>query len=86
MDWCTSAEVLDVATSIKDSGMLALGYDHILLDDCWGARDPTTHRIVGDPSRFPEGMPSFISKVHALGFKMGLYTACHFFCRALFSG
>ena len=34
VDWCTSAEVLDVATSIKDSGMLALGYDHILLDDC----------------------------------------------------
>ena len=34
VDWCTSAEVLDVATTIKDSGMLKLGYDHILLDDC----------------------------------------------------
>ena len=27
VDWCSSAEVLDVAQYIKDSGMLAAGYD-----------------------------------------------------------
>ncbi len=31
VDWCTSAEVLDVATAIKQSGMQAAGYDHINL-------------------------------------------------------
>ena len=35
----------------------------MLLDDCWGLRDPSTHRIEGDPDRFPEGMPAFIGKV-----------------------
>jgi len=82
VDWCTSAEVLDVAQSIKASGMQAVGYDHILLDDCWGVRDNKTKQIMGEPTRFPEGMPAFIAKIHALGFKFGLYTdigehGCH---------
>eukprot|EP00056_Hartaetosiga_gracilis_P016520 m.5245 g.5245 ORF g.5245 m.5245 type:complete len:490 (-) comp4169_c0_seq1:73-1542(-) len=82
VDWCSSDEVLNVAQYMKSSGMLAAGYDHINLDDCWGLRDPKTHQIIGDPVRFPEGMKAFIAKVHALGFKFGLYTdigekACH---------
>jgi len=82
VDWCTSEEVLDVASHIKSSGMLAIGYDHINLDDCWGVRNKTTKEIMGDPTRFPEGMEAFIAKLHALGFKFGLYTdigenGCH---------
>jgi alpha-galactosidase len=81
-DWCSSAEVLDVAKTIKANGMLALGYDHINLDDCWGVRDNQTKEIMGDPTRFPEGMPAFIDSLHRLGFKFGLYTdigkdGCH---------
>eukprot|EP01043_Picozoa_sp_COSAG02_P033968 COSAG02_NODE_2349_length_9084_cov_12.922315_2_plen_164_part_00 len=82
VDWCTSKEVLDVATTIKTSGLQAIGYDHINLDDCWGERDPKTKQIIGDPARFPEGMKAFIAKLHAMGFKFGLYTdigpeGCH---------
>eukprot|EP00041_Stephanoeca_diplocostata_P033003 m.1076987 g.1076987 ORF g.1076987 m.1076987 type:complete len:497 (+) comp24250_c0_seq5:69-1559(+) len=82
VDWCTSSEVLDVAKTIKENGMLALGYDHINLDDCWGERNSTTGQIEGDPVRFPEGMPAFIAKLHDMGFKFGLYTdigpnGCH---------
>merc|ERR1739848_560077 len=66
-DWCSSAEVLDVANTIKDIGMLDLGYDHINLDDCWGVRNNQTLQIEGDPTRIPEGMPAFIEKIHALG-------------------
>ncbi len=51
-------------------------------DDCWGVRNQTSGEIMGDPERFPEGMPSFITKIHELGFKFGLYTdigvnGCH---------
>ena len=89
MDWCTSKEILSVATEIKTSGLQAIGYDHInrecgprslrrllrspvapahvfAVDDCWGERDNTTHQIIGDPARFPEGMPAFIKKLHAM--------------------
>lgn len=62
--------------------MLALGYDHINLDDCWGVRNSTTNAIEGDPTRFPQGMAALIADIHALGFQFGLYTdigqhACH---------
>eukprot|EP01052_Picozoa_sp_SAG31_P046236 SAG31_NODE_8757_length_1393_cov_1.642195_2_plen_189_part_00 len=137
MDWCTSAEVLDVARTIKSSGLQAIGYDHInrervlqaprvpcsslsrhsfgpfpreviekhvhlcvavgAVDDCWGERDPTTKKIMGDPMRFPEGMPAFIAKLHGMGFKFGLCKfvfarlsqrgpSAHFNCREKKSG
>ena len=75
-------KVLDVASYIQSSGMQLRGWDHIHLDDCWGMRDNVTHAIVADPARFPAGMPSLVSKLHALGFKLGLYTdvgplGCH---------
>ena len=63
VDWCTSVEVLDVAQTIKSNGMLDAGYDHINLDDCWGVRNNATGEIMGDPTRFPEGMEAFIGKV-----------------------
>ena len=69
-DWCSSAEVLDVAREIKAIGMQDLGYDHINLDHCWGVRNNQTHEIEGDPTRFLEGMPAFIEKIHAMGFKV----------------
>ena len=67
---------------VQASGLQGLGYDHINLDDCWGVRDEATGEIEGDKTRFPEGMQAFIAKIHALGFKFGLYTdvganACH---------
>ena len=72
-----------MAQSIKDQGLLELGWNYINLDDCWGVRDNTTHEIMGAPERFPEGMPAFIAKIHGMGFHFGLYTdwgekACHF--------
>ena len=82
LDWCSSHEVLSVANNMKDSGLLAAGYDHLLLDDCWGIRDSATNRITWVKERFPEGIPWLVKQVHSLGFKLGLYTAvglhaCH---------
>lgn len=82
LDWCSSHEVLSVANSMKESGLLAAGYDHLLLDDCWGIRDSETNRITWVEERFPEGIPWLAKQVHSLGFKFGLYTAvgqhaCH---------
>ena len=81
-DWCTSKEVISVASDMKESGLQAVGFNHILLDDCWGIRNATTQRIQADPSRFPEGMPAFVEKIHDMGFKLGVYTdmgenGCH---------
>lgn len=35
-DWCSSAEVLSVGAYMKETGLLAAGYEFLNLDDCWG--------------------------------------------------
>ena len=81
-DWCSSKEVLSVGLSMKENGLLAAGYEYLNLDDCWGVRNPETSHIEADLRRFPEGMKHFVDNVHALGFKVGVYTdmgskGCH---------
>ena len=73
-DWCTSKEVLSVGAAMKRDGLLDAGFEYLNLDDCWGQRNPDTNHIEADPERFPEGMPKFVADVHALGFKLGVYT------------
>ena len=36
-------------------------------------RDPSTGRIVPDPSKFPNGISGVADQVHALGLKFGIY-------------
>ena len=45
-----------MAMSLEKSGLRALGYKYINLDDFWGAdkRNATGH-IIADPKRFPSG-------------------------------
>jgi len=35
LDFCNEAEIHEVADALVSSGMAALGYSLILLDDCW---------------------------------------------------
>jgi len=74
-DWCNETEIRSIADSMVASGLKALGYTYILLDDCWGGgRDPTTQEIYPDPTRFPSGMASLASYIHDRGLYLGLYT------------
>eukprot|EP01106_Pelomyxa_sp_JSP_P017185 TRINITY_DN681_c0_g1_i11.p1 TRINITY_DN681_c0_g1~~TRINITY_DN681_c0_g1_i11.p1 ORF type:complete len:414 (-),score=88.12 TRINITY_DN681_c0_g1_i11:80-1276(-) len=73
-DWCSANEVERMANTMVTSGMHDLGYEYIVLDDCWGGpRDPVTNELTADPKRFPDGMQPVIDHVHRLGLKFGLY-------------
>ena len=71
----------------KDGNSSAVALDTLHVARCDNdprgmVRDPATGAIEGDAARFPEGMPAFIARIHALGFKFGLYTdigraGCH---------
>jgi len=81
-DNCSEATIKSVASDMVTNGMLAAGWDHINMDDCWGATNlqyPGGVRGDGpyrwDPQRFPSGIPALASWLHARGFKFGLYTA-----------
>ncbi|KAJ3778701.1 glycoside hydrolase [Lentinula raphanica] len=69
-------KVLAAANSFISLGLKDAGYEYVNIDDCWPLmeRDATTHQIVPDPSKFPNGIIGVASEVHALGLKMGIYS------------
>jgi alpha-galactosidase len=66
--------VLGVAKAMKENGMLAAGYNYIVLDDGWmtKTRDPLGN-LIPDPVKFPHGMKALADELHAMGFFFGLY-------------
>ena len=52
----------------------SLGYKYVNLDDCWmnGERDSGGH-LVGNSSRFPNGMAALAAYVHSKGLRLGTY-------------
>lgn len=49
----------------------------ILPDDCWQAdeRDPDTKEIPANPEKFPSGLKALTDKLHAMDFKVGIYSS-----------
>lgn len=82
-DHCFDGQIRAMADTLVSSGMRDLGYDHIVLDDCWHpSRDNITGELVPFPEFFPDGMVPVINYLHGLGIKFGLYTSvgdltCH---------
>jgi alpha-galactosidase len=64
------------ADAMVFSGMAALGYVYVNIDDCWMApqRDPGG-RLQADPQRFPGGIKALADYVHAKGLKLGVYSS-----------
>ncbi|GIZ36689.1 hypothetical protein CKM354_000015700 [Cercospora kikuchii] len=72
------AKILQAANAMVDLGFKNAGYEYVVLDDCWAvkeSRDPVTNRIMPDLNKFPDGMKGLADKVHALGFKYGMYSS-----------
>jgi len=57
------------------NGMRELGYNYVLLDDCWGGGRDAHGNITADTSRFPSGtLKELADYVHSKGMLLGLYT------------
>lgn len=71
-----SEEVVKQATdNMIESGLLAAGYNHVLMDDLWhGTRASGTNKPRPDATRFPNGLKPVSDYVHEHGMKFGLYT------------
>lgn len=71
-----------MADTLVDSGMKDLGYEWVILDDCWHPSRDENETLVPFPRFFPDGMKPVIDYVHSKGLKFGLYTSvgdktCH---------
>lgn len=71
----TEKTVLAQANAMVDSGMLAAGYEYLVLDDGFqNARRDHLGRLQGHALRFREGIPALIEEVKSLGLKFGIYS------------
>ncbi|KOX08189.1 alpha-galactosidase [Micromonospora sp. NRRL B-16802] len=68
------ALIRQTADAIVSSGMRDLGYEYVVVDDCWfNPNRDSSGNIQGDPTRFPSGMKALGDYLHARGLKFGLY-------------
>jgi alpha-galactosidase len=76
---CDVSEDLILGTSqeVVGLGLRDLGYNYIVLDDCW--QDPKGRdgegKVQPDLSRFPNGFKSISDHLHDQGLKYGMYSS-----------
>ena len=68
--------IRETADAMVEKGLLAAGYEYLVIDDCWSdrQRDPETGKIVPDKNKFPDGMRAVSDYVHSKGLKFGMYS------------
>lgn len=66
--------IKEVADAMEHNGMKAVGYEYIVIDDCWQIGRDTAGRIQIDKEKFPSGIKSLVDYVHSKGLKFGIYS------------
>lgn len=70
--------ILGNAESLIDAGLDKLGYEYIVIDDCWHApsRDPNPpYAPRADENRFRIGIKALADEIHEMGLKLGIYSS-----------
>lgn len=73
---CNISESLirGMADAMVSSGMRDLGYQYVVVDDCWfNPNRDSAGNLQGDPTRFPSGMKALGDYLHGKGLKFGIY-------------
>jgi len=66
--------IKEVADAMASNGMKKVGYEYIVIDDCWQVGRDSLGNILADPERFPSGMKSLGEYIHSKGLKFGIYS------------
>ncbi|KAL2084849.1 hypothetical protein ACEWY4_020367 [Coilia grayii] len=65
---------MDMADRLAEDGWRELGYDHVMIDDCWTSMQRDKDGLLQpDPKRFPRGIAKLAQYVHERGLKLGIY-------------
>ncbi|MER7272178.1 cellulose binding domain-containing protein [Micromonospora carbonacea] len=68
------ALIRQMADAIVSTGMRDLGYQYVVVDDCWfNPNRDSAGNLQGDPGRFPSGMKALGDYIHGKGLKFGIY-------------
>ncbi|KAM7382319.1 hypothetical protein PAMP_002057 [Pampus punctatissimus] len=64
----------DMADRLAEDGWKELGYEYVIIDDCWMSRlRDEQGRLQPEPSRFPGGIAKLARYIHDRGLKLGIY-------------
>lgn len=67
--------ILNAAERIVSLGFRDLGYEYVVLDDCWSAGRNSSGYLIADSEKFPKGIAHLADKIHELGLKIGIYSS-----------
>ncbi|HZL17680.1 MAG TPA: glycoside hydrolase family 27 protein, partial [Polyangia bacterium] len=67
------ALIKGVADAMVSSGMQAVGYRYVNLDDCWMNGRDGSGTLQWNATKFPSGIPALAAYVHGKGLKIGIY-------------
>ena len=74
----------EMADAFVSTGLRDAGYEYMLVQECIvpkGARDPVTHVVIPDATKFPHGLADLAAYFHSKGLKAGIYTdVAHLTC------
>jgi len=64
------------AKLIVGLGLRDLGYQYVVLDDCWsaGRNASANSALEPDATKFPRGMAAVADDMHAIGLRFGMYS------------
>ncbi|MFC2128358.1 NPCBM/NEW2 domain-containing protein [Bacteroidota bacterium] len=66
--------IKEIADAMVSSGMREAGYEYLVLDDGWMAKERSENgRLQADPEKFPNGMKAIGDYIHSKGLKFGIY-------------
>lgn len=74
------------ARLIVDYGLKDLGFQYVILDDCWSNGRDDNGTLVPDYTKFPNGMAAVADDIHDLGLKFGMYSSAGVYTCGQYAG
>nr|Q99172.1 RecName: Full=Alpha-galactosidase; AltName: Full=Alpha-D-galactoside galactohydrolase; AltName: Full=Melibiase; Flags: Precursor [Lachancea cidri]AAA35280.1 alpha-galactosidase [Lachancea cidri] len=78
--------LLGTAEKIVKLGLKDLGYNYIILDDCWSSGRSSNGSLLADDSKFPHGMKYVAEQLHNSQLKFGMYSSAGEYTCAGYAG
>lgn len=67
--------LLDAAKVLLDSGLRDVGYQYVVLDDCWQSERGKDGYVTPDKTKFPNGMKYIAKELHDQNLLFGMYSS-----------
>ncbi|KUJ17891.1 alpha-galactosidase [Mollisia scopiformis] len=67
--------LLDTSKKLVDSGLRDVGYNYVVLDDCWSDGRDEDGFLKDDLEKFPSGMAAVADEIHRQGLLFGMYSS-----------